>query len=131
MEVLEQNKIILKELASIIVEYEHRHISCETIRGRIPNRIKQLINILTIKSNNPLELHGCYYDDCRELDESKVFEYSGFLLYDLCGHSGDVRIVEIESLAEVESVMLGGGGIFNMFTTEMFVIENNKINHLR
>ena len=47
-----------------------------------------------------------------------------FLLYDLIGHSGEWTLLEFDTLEEVEEYILNPGGILNMFTTEMIVLEN-------
>lgn len=50
-----------------------------------------------------------------------------FLVYDVSGHNGEWQIREFENLKDVEEYILNPGGILNMFTTEMIVLENLKI----
>lgn len=53
--------------------------------------------------------------------------YGEYLLFDYCGHNGDMFLDEYESLEEVEAHIVGEAGITNAFTTYLVAIINGKI----
>lgn len=54
-----------------------------------------------------------------------------FLIYDVTGHNGEWQIIEFKNLKDVEEYVLNPGGILNMFTTDMIVLENLKVKKYR
>jgi hypothetical protein len=47
------------------------------------------------------------------------------LVFDYCGHDGRMLLWDCDSLAGAESLVLGGGGVFNAFTDLMLVFEHS------
>lgn len=52
--------------------------------------------------------------------------YGDYLLFDYCGHSGDMILFDEDSLFEIEEHITGGAGITNPFATSQIAIIHGK-----
>ena len=53
------------------------------------------------------------------------------LVFDYCSHNGRMRLRECDSLAEAASLILGGAGVFNVFTDLVLVFEHFRLRPYR
>ena len=78
---------------------------------------------------NPLNGNGeCHYFRPREtpLTGDEIIR-GDYILYDVVGHNGDEFINSYETFDELERNILGGAGVFNMFTTVIVAIVHGKV----
>lgn len=126
-------KIKLKDILYKFISYEMKFYDKMAIledKSILDKRIEKTYNnmISTIENvrSKPFYIKGNFHYGYTNKD-IKTIEYENYLIYDVCGHSGDWTIEEFPTLKEVEERILSGGGILNMFTTSMIVMKDNKI----
>lgn len=90
---------------------------------------KMMMSNYEISQNGLLNVYGrvdIFYDE-REVKDTKLNkENYSYLVYDMTGHNGEWQIIEFDNLKDVEEYILSPGGILNMFTEEIIVLENLK-----
>lgn len=90
---------------------------------------KMLISDYKLESEKPLRISGeidFFYEDKEVIDINLNRDTYKYLVYDTIGHNGEWKIIEFDDIRKVEKHILSPGGILNMFTTEIIVLENLK-----
>lgn len=70
------------------------------------------------------DCHEEYLNDINLGEE--VIDVDGLLVFERMAHEEDYNISRVESIGEVEQIILGVSGITNMFTSDIVVLENGK-----
>lgn len=78
---------------------------------------------------NPLNLDdNCCYFRGREVPLSgEELIYGDFILFDYCGHNGDMYIEEFDSIEQLEKSIKDDGGFTNLFTTYQVAIIKGEV----
>ena len=90
---------------------------------------KMMMSNYEINQNGLLNVYDrvdIFYDEREAKDTKLNKENYNYLVYDLTGHNGEWKIIEFDNLKDVEEYILSPGGILNMFTAEIIVLENLK-----
>lgn len=119
---------IFEEVAK--VKYEYNKYS-ENIRKNdvIGMYTQMMMSDYIISQDTLLEVSGTvdFFYDKKEINDIKLNKNNyKYLVYTLTGHNGEWKIIEFDNLIDIEKYILGPGGILNMFTTEIIVMDNLK-----
>ena len=123
------------DLFDIVANAKYDNNNNDTFLSReqlVDKYMKMFLSEYKIKEDNLLNVFGIFNfvceEDVLEVNEIRLKKDNyRFLVYDITGHNGEWQIKEFENLKDVEEYILNPGGILNMFTTEMIVLENLKI----